>query len=123
MLCNGVIMKGKATEDDFIFIKSSVKDDGTPDYNGFRTQQARETGRGTKYKTIITFKPLINKTPSDPSTVLTAMHEVEKVSNEAGQTFSIFTCDQQLYRVCVDIVWANPSRWANFFPVLAVCTC
>ena len=54
-----------------------------PDYIGYRTQQAREAGQGTKCKTNIKFKPLINKTTSDPSTVLTAMHKIKKVSKEA----------------------------------------
>ena len=44
------------------------------------------------------------------------MYEVERITKEAGQTFTIFTCDQQLYRVCMDIIWASPERWSEFYP-------
>ena len=47
--------------------------------------------------------------------MLTAMHAVEKVTKEAGQ-ISILTCDQQLHRVVVNIVWADPEQWSQFFP-------
>ena len=44
------------------------------------------------------------------------MYEVERITKEAGQTFTIFTCDQQLYRVCMDIIWASPEHWSEFYP-------
>ena len=46
-----------------------------------------------KLKTKLVFHPLIDKT-SDPSTILTAMHEAEIITNDAGQTATIFTLDQ-----------------------------
>ena len=46
------------------------------------------------------------------------MIDVEKVSRNAGQEYSIFTCDQQLYRVTLDIIWTNPDRWKCFYPRL-----
>ena len=46
--------------------------------------------------------------------MLTAMTDVELVTTNAGQEVSVFTCDQQLYRVTLDIIWANPERWQNF---------
>ena len=67
-------------------------------------------------KTNIFYNPLIDNKPTDPSTILTAMYEIERTSKDAGQEVAVFTCDQQLYRIVVDIVWANPGRWASFYP-------
>ena len=50
--------------------------------------------------------------------MLTAMCDLEKISKDAGQPFSMLTCDQQLFRVMLDIIWANPSRWVGFIPRL-----
>ena len=71
-----------------------------------------------KQKTSVTYRPLINKTPSDPSTILTAMIDVEAVTTSAGQEVSVFTCDQKLYRVTLEIIWEDPQRWKNFYPRL-----
>lgn len=76
----------------------------------------REDGQCLKPKTKIIYRPLINKTPSDPSTILTAMCDVEKICEQSGLKETVFTCDQQLYRVTVDIIWNDPKRWSNFYP-------
>ena len=47
---------------------------------------------------------------------MTDMIEAEKVTNEAGQAYTVFTADQQLYRVVLDIIWTNPQRFSNFIP-------
>ena len=49
-------------------------------------------------------------------TVLTAMIDVKSISKEAGQSVSVFTCDQPIYRVALNIIWANTIRWTNFYP-------
>ena len=48
--------------------------------------------------------------------MMTAMIEVEKLTNEAGQAYTVFTADQQLYRVILDMFWTNPQRFSNFIP-------
>ena len=48
--------------------------------------------------------------------MMTAMIEVEKLTNEAGQAYTVFTADQQLYCVILDIFWTNPLRFSNFIP-------
>ena len=45
------------------------------------------------------YTPPIDLTPSDPSTMMTAMVEAERRTNMTGQTDTIFTADQQLYKV------------------------
>ena len=76
----------------------------------------RESGQIMKIKSELIFRPLINKTPSDPSTMLTAMCDIEDASNQAGQQVTVLTCDQQLYRVIMDIIWEDPVRWKHFYP-------
>ena len=45
---------------------------------------------------------------------MTAMIEAEKLTNEAGQAYTVLTVDQQLYCVILDIIWTNPQRFSNF---------
>ena len=69
------------------FIKSILKSDDVPDHHGFSTKVAREMGQEVGPKSNILFRPLINKPPSDPSTVLTCMHDVEKKQMKLGKIF------------------------------------
>ena len=40
--------------------------------------------------------------------------EAERLVKSTGQDIVVFTCDQKLYKVAVDITWANPERFQNF---------
>ena len=53
---------------------------------------------------------------SDPSTILTAMCDIETTCKKSGQREAVFTCDQQLYRVTIDFIWNDPSRLTYFYP-------
>ena len=44
------------------------------------------------------------------------MYDIETASKNAGQQVTVFTCDQQLYRVTIDIIWDDPVRWKHFYP-------
>ena len=46
------------------------------------------------------------------------MKEAQHLTSMSGQSFTIFTLDQQLYRVCVNILWAYPDEFIDFFPRL-----
>ena len=83
-------------DEDFLFLKSCVINPSTPDFSGYNTRTTRETGQSLKAKSKIYYYPLIliNKTLADPSTILTAMCNLEKISKDAGQSFSMLTCDQ-----------------------------
>ena len=50
--------------------------------------------------------------------MLTSMVDSEKVTNAAGQKITVFTADQQLYSVVLDIMWADRDRWMLFVPRL-----
>ena len=56
-------------EDDFVFIKTSLMKSDVPDYGGYNTENARNNGKSMAPKTNILYRPLINKTPSNPSAV------------------------------------------------------
>lgn len=57
-------------------------------------------------------------TPPDHSIILTAMFKAEKIAKSAGQGITVFTADQQLYRVVLDIVWSDPVCWTDFIPCI-----
>ena len=69
-----------------------------------------------KPRTNTLYFPLISKTPADVLTILTVISEVEIVTRDGGQEVSVFTCDQQLYRVLLDVIWVNSERWIRFYP-------
>ena len=64
------------------------------------------------------YTPLIDMVPSDPDTMMTAMCEAQRITVECGQGFTIFTADQQLYRVMVNVLWTHPQISPNFYPRL-----
>ena len=97
-----------------MFLKETLKNSKVPDFHGFNTRATRESGQSTKPKRKLIYIPLIHQTPSDPSAMMTAMIEVEKLTNEAGQAYTVLTVDQQLYCVILDIIWTNPHRFSNF---------
>ena len=71
-----------------------------------------------KTKSKVTFLPLIDKTPSDPSTILTVLLEAERITVQAGQEFTVFTLDQQLYKADLDVIWSDALRWNHMIPRL-----
>ena len=116
VLCQQYISKKQAEFDNIRFLKDIIIDHSTPDFGGYHTSKIRESGKNVNLRSTVLYSPLINDTPSDPSKILTAMFDVEKVSKEAGQDYTLFTCDQQLFRVTMDIIWNDPARWTNFYP-------
>ena len=56
---------------------------------------------------------LIYMPPADPSTMMTALVEANRLASEAGQEFTIYTCDQQLYGVSLQVIWAYPEQFSS----------
>lgn len=50
------------------------------------------------------YRPLIEKTPSDQSTVLTAMTDTEQIFKATEQDNTNLTSDQQLYRIKLEVM-------------------
>ena len=55
---------------------------------------------------------------AEPDTMLTVMVEAQRLTNMTGQAYTIFTNDQPLYSVVVNITWVYPDRFQNFIPRL-----
>ena len=81
---------------DFEFFKSTDTNPKTPEYPGYIT---RELGALKGKKTMTVYTPLIDLTPSDPTIIMTVMIEAKRITNTTGQKHTIFTCDQQLYKL------------------------
>ena len=64
------------------------------------------------------YTPLIDLVPADPSTILTAVSETIKLTEETGQKYTIITFDQQLYKILVDLIWVYPVQMRNVIPRL-----
>ncbi|XP_038064765.1 D(1A) dopamine receptor-like [Patiria miniata] len=75
-------------------------------------------GHEVKPATRAIYTPLIDMDPADPDTMLTAMEEGQRLTQECGQTVTVFTTDQQLYKLAVNVMWAYPERFSQFIPRL-----
>ena len=51
--------------------------------------------------------------PAEPDTILTAMCESQRLSEGAGQDYTILTCDQQLYKIAVQVQWNQPESFSK----------
>ena len=113
VLCSCIIAKERAEEHDVSFMSEINSNDNCPEFNGFNTSVAREQGQALKPKTQVVYLPLIDMPPSDPDTIMTALQEAKRLTNERGQKKVVFTCDQQLYKVAVDVKWAYPNDFSD----------
>ena len=52
----------------------------------------------------VAFSPLLDRTSSDSSTILTTIAETARIIQKAGQSVTVFTADQKLYRMELDIL-------------------
>ncbi len=66
---------------------------------------------------IPAYSPLTDMVTSDPSTIMTAMIEARRITKNTGQSMTVFTADQQLYRVAVNVVWVYPELPMTLFSV------
>ena len=58
-------------------------------------------------RTKVVYLPVINKPPSEPSTMMAAMLKAKASPKKTGQDFVLFTAYEHLYRVAVHILWYN----------------
>ena len=95
-------------------MKTSLTNDKVPDYNGFNTQRTCVSGQSLKLKSKVVFTAHLDRTPSDPSTMLTVMAEAARITHETGLPVTVFTADQQLYRAALDILWTYEIQFTYF---------
>ena len=118
MIEEQVTIKKLSQELDLRFFQAIIIKSDIPEYFGYSTNERREKGVSQGKKTKCMYTPLIDLTASDPSRMVTAVVEAERLTNMIGQINAIFTADEQLYRVLVDIKWAYPDRFRHFIPRL-----
>ena len=118
-----LIGEGKASyeialDKDLEFYKAICCIPDTPEFSGFNTYLARDSGQSQSIPTTRMYTPLIDLVPADPSTILTAVSEAIKLTEETGQKYTIITFDQQLYKILVDLIWVYPVQMRNVIPRL-----
>ena len=69
-------------------------------------------------ETRAVYTPPIDMVSSHPDTMMTGMVESQRLTNSCGQAVTIFTNDQQLYNVAVNVMWVHPEQFVNFIPRL-----
>ncbi|KAJ8021891.1 hypothetical protein HOLleu_39220 [Holothuria leucospilota] len=109
------VSRRRAAENDFAFFLDVITTDNCAEFNGYNTKMCREQGHSLAPKTKVAYLPLIDKPPADPATMMTAMLKAQQISEDAGQSYTIFTLDQQLYRIALHVLWANETRFQNFY--------
>ena len=114
-LAHQAVVVRRASEADLSFLQDVLTMENCPEFNGYNTKQSREQGLLPQAKTKTLYIPLIDMKPSDPDTMMTAMTKVQQLTSETGQTFSVMTCDQQLYRVAVQVSWAHPEKFQHMY--------
>ena len=118
VLASAVVSLNRANTNDFHSMQLMVNDVLIPEYNGYNTQIARKSGQSLHPATHVTYFPLINMNPAEPNTILTTMHLVKSASESAGQENTVFTNDQQLFKITTQMTWWQPDIWENFYPIL-----
>ena len=118
MIEEQVTIKKLSQELDLKFFQAIIIKSDIPEYFGYSTKERTEKGVSQGKKTKRMYTPIIDLTPSDPSRMVTAVVEGERLTNMTGQIKAIFTADEQLYKVLVDIKWAYPDRFRHFIPCL-----
>ena len=62
--------------------------------------------------------PLIDLPPANHDTILTALIKGLSLMKDRENEYLIFTADQQLYKIVIDIMFHQPSYFNTVFPVL-----
>ena len=70
-------------------------------------------GQGLKHRTKAMYTLLIDMTPSDPTTLKSAMLEAKGLTKKAGLATTLFTADLQLYHVDLNVQWAYPGLYGE----------
>ena len=100
---------------DFEFFLDMAMKKDCPEHNGYCTRLTREQGQSRRPKTQTTYLPLLDMKPADFSTMLTSMKQAKVLSSKNGQSFTVYTSDQQLYRIGLLILWRYPDLGRDFY--------
>ena len=90
VLVEMVISTRRARKLDFSFLKYIVSSDCCPEFNGYNTKLSREEGHTQRQKTNAVYLPLIDKTPSDPDTMNTALKQAKYIAKNVIRNIQCF---------------------------------
>lgn len=113
VLAHKVLSRQRADQTDAAFMEDVLTKDRCPEFNGYNTANSRQQGVSVQPKTRAVYLPLIDMIPSDPDTMMTALAQAQQLTSKMGQEFVIITCDLQLYRVALHVIWTYPDRFSN----------
>ena len=88
----------------------SKNSSSTPQYCGIMTKCAQESHMDIFSINSIVYSPLLDMKP----TIVTAIYEAKRLTQSIGQAFTMFTADQQLFCLTVEVLWVCPERFRNF---------
>ena len=117
-LVTQVITLKRAQENDFAFLCDINLKQDCPEYNGYNTQLSRKNGVLPQPKSTVSFMPLIDLPPAQHDTILTSLEKGLSLVKNNGNGVLIFTADQQLYKIVIDIMFHQPSYFKLVVPVL-----
>ena len=66
----------------------------------------------------MSFMPFIDLPPANYDMILTALIKGLSLMKDRENEYLIFTADQQLYKIVIDIIFHQPSYFNTVFPVL-----
>ena len=113
VLCSAILSERRSKELDVAFLRVVTNNEACPEYNRCNTMVTREQGVSMQPKTKAVYFSLNEMTPSNPDTIMTALNEAKRLTKERGQKSVIFTSDQQLYKVAVEVQWAYPREFSD----------
>ena len=108
----------RARDLDFTFLRDILLNANTPEFNGYNTRLCREAGMSPAPKSAVVYLPLINMKAADPTTVLTSITKGFEVTQALNQDILVLTCDQQIYKIVVDITFNQPELLTNTVAIL-----
>ena len=99
----------RAKDIDFHFKQLIANDFEEPEQNGYKAKIAREAGQKLQPRIYVTYFPLVNMNTTEPDTISTVVHIVKTATESSGQTYTIFTNDQQLLKITIQMTWWQPN--------------
>ena len=105
MLCQEVPTVSRANDCDLGFLQGILNKESCPECNSFNKALMRNVGVAMCPPTTVTYIPLINMSPADPDTILTSRYKVRRLTEVAGQKYTLFANDQQLYCITQQVTW------------------
>ena len=75
---------------DFKFLRGVATKPSTPEFGGFNTKLTRMEGQGLKLRTKAMYTTLIDMTPSDPTTMTSAMLEAKRLTKKESWSSNNF---------------------------------